>query len=159
MSNILQDIKNLENMSVTIGIHGDKGEQKKIVRLHPHGQKLARGVKREGVDSNLTVAQVAAVNEFGNRKKNIPQRSFLRATLLEKNREITRLAQQTLTTKPKMFFDIIGQYVLNQINKKIVAGISPANSPATIAFKGSSTPLIDTGQLRNSLTYKVSSND
>lgn len=158
MYNLLEQIKNLENKYVTIGIHGDKGEQKKLVRLHPKWAILPRGTKREAIDPKITVAQVAAENEFGDRKKNIPQRSFLRSVLKEKSREINQLAQKSLN-KPDQFYDVIGSYILSQINKKIVSGISPANSPFTIKRKGSSTPLVDTGQLKAALTYKVSSND
>jgi len=158
MFNLLEQVKNLENKFVTVGIHGDKGEQKKLVRLHPKSAILPRGTKREAVDPNITVAQVAAENEFGDRKKNIPQRSFLRSVLKEKAREINQIAQKALN-KPEIFYDVIGTYILNQINKKIVSGIAPANSPSTIKRKGSSTPLIDTGQLKAALTYKVSTND
>jgi phage gpG-like protein len=158
MYNLLEQIKNLENKYVTIGIHGDKGEQKKLVRLHPKGANIPRGTKREAIDPNITVAQVAAENEFGNRKKNIPQRSFLRSVLKEKKREINQLAQNALK-KPEIFYDVIGSYILNEVNKKIVSGISPANSPYTIKRKGSSTPLVDTGQLKAALTYKVSNYD
>jgi hypothetical protein len=41
------------------------------------------------------------------------------------------------------------------IKQRIANGIAPPNSPYTIARKGSSKPLIDTGQLRNSITYQV----
>lgn len=155
--NILDKIKNLEKKYVTIGIHGDKGEQKKIVRLHPHDKKLPKGTKRETVNPSLTVAQVAQWNEFGAGK--IPARSFLRSTFKKRRREIHNLAQQTLTTRPDIFYEVIGQYILNEIKKSINEGIPPPNSPVTIARKGSSKPLVDTGQLRNALTFKVSSYD
>ena len=35
------------------------------------------------------------------------------------------------------------------------AGIAPPLKPATIARKGSSTPLINTGQLRSAITWRV----
>jgi hypothetical protein len=33
--------------------------------------------------------------------------------------------------------------------------MSPPNSPVTVALKGSSKPLIDSGELRGAVTYKV----
>lgn len=175
MYNLLEQIKNLENKYVTIGIHGDKGEQKKLVRtisatknlkevremLESANVKVVGKLTRHRVDKNLTVAQIAAYNEFGNTKnpgKPPPQRSFLRSVLKEKKREINQLAQNALK-KPEIFYDVIGSYILNEVNKKIVSGISPANSPYTIKRKGSSTPLVDTGQLKSALTYKVSNYD
>jgi hypothetical protein len=33
--------------------------------------------------------------------------------------------------------------------------MSPPNSPVTVALKGSSKPLIDSGEMRGAVTYKV----
>ena len=120
-------------------------------------------------DSRLTVAQIATVHEFGktirqpNMKRTIriPERSFLRATVDQYREAIAR--RQVLLSqgyvlgkfelKPAM--ELLGQYVVGLIKQRIANGIAPPNSPWTIAKKGSSKPLIDTGQLRNSITYKV----
>lgn len=47
---------------------------------------------------------------------------------------------------------IMGQ---GDVQAEITALTSPPNSPVTIALKGSSKPLIDTGEMRGSVTYKV----
>lgn len=155
----LKQLKSLEGKYVTIGIQGEKGEQKKIVRLHPANVKLPRGTKREGIDENITVAQVARDNEFGVPSKKIPKRSFLRSVFKEKRREINKIAQDVLLKDPSKFYDTLGTYLVGQIVRKINSGEFKSNSEFTIERKGSSKPLIDTGQLRNSLTYKVSSYD
>lgn len=36
-----------------------------------------------------------------------------------------------------------------------IGSTGPANSPVTVGLKGSSTPLIDTGAMRQAVTYKV----
>lgn len=155
---LLENIKNLENKSVTIGINGEQGEQKKIVRRHSTSVKLKKGVKRESINPNLTVAQVALYNEFGGSKGKPPERSVVRAVFQEKKREITSLAKK-LIKKPEIFYDVIGSYLLNEMKRKIRAGVAPQNAVSTIKRKGSSKPLIDSGQEFNALTYKVSSND
>lgn len=38
---------------------------------------------------------------------------------------------------------------------KITGGLSPANHPFTVKQKGSSTPLIDTGELMSQITHKM----
>lgn len=157
MSNIINQIKELSGKFVTIGIHGDKGEQKKIIRLEPAGKKLAAGKKRETINQNLTLATVAQWNEFGNSK--IPARSFLRSVLHDNRKKIDENAKIILKKRPDIFFETIGQSIVNMIQKKISEGVPPPNKPATIARKGSSKPLVDTGQLRTSITFKVSSND
>jgi hypothetical protein len=152
--NILDRIKALEKKQVTIGIHGMEGEQKKLVRRVPAYRKAKKG-QRETVDQNLTVAQVAFYNEFGTSK--IPERSFLRSVFRKKNREITLAANRILMNDPDKFYEMIGQFVLTQMKMQISNNIPPALKPETIRRKGSSTALVDTGQLRTALTYRVGS--
>lgn len=168
MSNLISDILALNNKYVTIGIHGDKGEQKKLIRtisakadlkevratLESAGVKIKGKLTRHRLDSNLTVAKVAAWNEFGT--KRIPERSFLRSVFKEKRSQILSIAKRTLLNKPSQFYEIIGQYILNEVNRKIAQGVPPPNKKSTIEWKGSSKPLVDTGQLKASLTFKVS---
>ena len=47
---------------------------------------------------------------------------------------------------------VVGQGVLQ---RQIVLLKEPPNAPATIALKGSSNPLLDTGVLLGSATYRV----
>lgn len=49
----------------------------------------------------------------------------------------------------------LGIVASDDIKKEIDATLSPPNSPVTIAMKGSSHPLIDTGAMRQSVTYRV----
>jgi phage gpG-like protein len=120
-------------------------------------------------DGRLTVAQIANVHEFGkvihqpkmNRTIVIPERSFLRATIDLYAGAIAR--RQVLLTQGYLLgkfgaqasLELLGQYVVGLVKQRIANGIEPANRPYTIARKGSSKPLIDTGQLRNAITYKV----
>jgi len=109
----------------------------------------------------------AASNEFGtevagrNRDMRIPERSFIRDGLLEKQREIKEFIQEIYPlvlskqiTKTDMLHRL-GQFVTRAIQTKIVLGPFEANKASTIAKKKSSRPLIDTGRLRQSITYKL----
>lgn len=57
------------------------------------------------------------------------------------------------------------EQILNRIGVVAVAGVqnymdelkSPPNAPSTIAKKGSNNPLIDTGELKQSVTYAITS--
>ena len=162
MSSYIEKIKALGNSNVTIGIQGEKGEQKKIVRLHPFDYKLKPGEQREKVDDGLTVAYVANSLHKGLGTTwwgaPIPARPFLTYTLDEKKKEIMDLAAKAIS-KPESFYDILGLFIVGLVKKTILSKPFDPNSPITIKFKGSSTPLIDTGQLINSLTYKVNKND
>ncbi len=128
--------------TITVGIHAADGSQ-------PHA----------GGQFGETVADIATIHEFG--APGIPQRSFLRAWFDEnrqKTQEATkRMAQSVLKGKRTRAdaVNILAQSFVAQIQRRIALGIPPPNSPRTIALKGSSKPLIDTGQLRTSITYAI----
>lgn len=48
-----------------------------------------------------------------------------------------------------------GEFLAGKMVDKITSGISPALKPATIAAKGSSTPLIDTSEMLGQITHKM----
>lgn len=95
------------------------------------------------------------------RSVTIPERSFLRSTFDEKEKEWTRFAArqfaQVLVEKitVDIMFERLGQRMVADIQKTIRNMDSPPNAPLTAQNKGSSSPLIDTGRLRQSITYRV----
>lgn len=107
----------------------------------------------------LTVGEIASFHEFGTRR--LPQRSFIRAGIDEYKDAIQRravLVGQGITIgkfTAEQALSLLGEYTVGVLKQRIANGILPANAPSTIARKGSSKPLIDTGQLRNSITYRV----
>lgn len=111
------------------------------------------------IQQAATLAEVAAAHEFGTDQ--IPQRSFIRATVDLKAAEITalqeKLAAQVAEGKitPEVALERFGVTVQGMIQARIAEGIGPALAPETIRRKGSSKPLVDTGQLRSSITYQV----
>lgn len=128
----------------------------------PGAQAPHKGAK------GLTVAQVGSVHEFGatitmpnGRVIDIPERSFIRATIDENREQLQRTA--TLAGRAVLLgkldnarsLALIGEQAVGLMKKRISDGIPPPNAPITIARKGSSTPLIDKGQLRGSITYEV----
>jgi phage gpG-like protein len=117
--------------------------------------------EREGATGKLSLLEVAAVHEFGAPAAGIPQRSFIRATIDERADDIARLERALLAKVVsgeialKSALDAVGAKVAGWIQQRIAAGIEPALSPATVAKKKSSTPLVDTGQLRRAVTWLV----
>ena len=106
-----------------------------------------------GVD----MVTVAAANEFGTSR--IPARPFL-ANAFEKNKEeIYKFAALEWNKvidnerSAKRSLGLIGVWYQSKIQESIRNGNFTPNSPETIASKGSSKPLIDTGQLINSIRH------
>jgi hypothetical protein len=111
--------------------------------------------------STMTVAQIAAVHEFGAPARGIPERSMLRETIRihdGKYRDAMRKIGLGITAgkiDQRRGLDLLGVMIKGDVQQRIAAGIAPALKPATVRRKGSSTPLIDTGQMRGSLDHEV----
>jgi hypothetical protein len=148
-----------ETITITVGVHGSEGADP-----HAGASFAADGAMVAG--SALTVADIARFHEFGVSPfqlpsgavhPGIPQRSFIRAWFDE---EQTFIAD---TLRSRMQLVIAGKLTAERasaqialafegsVKKRIAKGIEPENRPSTIKKKGSSKPLIDTGQLRNAV--------
>ena len=113
-------------------------------------------------DGGFSMVELAAVHEFGSPANNIPSRSFIRATFVNNREEaarvLQRLAKGIVTNKLEVdqALGVLGLWGANAVKRYITSGkVVPPLKPATIARKGSSKPLVDTGQLVNSITWKV----
>jgi hypothetical protein len=143
---ILAEIEELQRSTLLVGIQ----EQAKTQSQTKNGRTQKAG---------LSVAEYAAKNEFGTRE--IPQRSFMR-TAFDENLALIEKAVAIQYGKVidgdislQAGLGIVGQVIVGLIQRKIRAITFPPNSPATIARKGSSKPLIDFGQMVKSVTYAI----
>jgi hypothetical protein len=109
-------------------------------------------------DGGESVAQVAKWNIEGTNRS--PPRNFLKFYLdrlrkesLEMAIEITKKANRGEDVDAAI--DTIGINGRNIVMEAITDLKSPPNSAATIARKKSSNPLIDTGLMRRSVTWKA----
>jgi len=117
--------------------------------------------------SSLTNAQIGFINEFGSYTKKIPPRSFLemplRLYLADYLLKKKAFSQQAIdeAVKNGTLFDlarkvgIVGEEVVQQAFATRGFGKWKPNAPSTIKGKGSDSPLIDTGELRRSITSKA----
>ena len=116
---------------------------------------------RQRYDSDITVAKLAAVVEFGG--EDTPGRSFIRSTIREREKQIGA-AQQRLVAdvvqgniEPLDMMKSLGSLIVGMIRHKLDTAPSWAAplDPATIEGKGSSKPLEDTRMLIESLSWRV----
>lgn len=115
----------------------------------------------------LTNADLAQLHEFGGPadpetgERNPPERSFIRSTLDENrpaNRRFLRKAAETVVYKGAdlgQVLDLYGMRLVGQIRQRIASRIPPPLADSTIRRKGSSVPLIDSGELRRAITHVV----
>ena len=128
------------------------------------GVPKSANTTKEGQDTSITLAEVAAINEFGSPGLNIPERSFIRETIQEETQNLKKLAAKqakkifALEVTTEQGIGVIGEFVKSKIIKKFTANNWEANAPSTVKAKGSGTPLIDTGQLRQSIQWELIKN-
>ena len=114
--------------------------------------------KHEGTE--MTIAQLLEIHELG---LGVPERSVLRAWAEKHEADIQNdmraAVRQMLLGRlsPENAAKLLGVRWVGQLQTFISSGqVQPPLAQSTIDAKGSSVPLIDTGQLRSSLTYVAS---
>lgn len=138
-SAVIRELSRLAGTFITVGVHGDVGYT---------------------LDGTPMVL-VAAANELGTSDGRVPQRSFIRSTVDERRAEIARIQTQVMgkIADGKMTAaqgaGVVAQFVEAKVKEKVTTLDEPPNAPSTVAKKGSSNPLIDTGALRSAVVAKV----
>lgn len=128
-------------VEISIGVHSDDAQ-------HTHGS-----------GDGTTIGDIATWMEFGT--QTVPARSFIRGWFDERGDFIAK------TIRTQMAAVVSGKRTLDQalarlelafegdVKQRIRRNIPPPLKPATVARKGSSVALIDTGQLVNSIRARV----
>ena len=93
----------------------------------------------------------------------IPERSFLRSTVDQKEKDFYKFAEKQLdkwlqsNSDPEPMLNALGLQFRGYVQDTIKDLSSPPDSSLTKAVKGSGNPLIDTGNLIGSIEYEVKS--
>ena len=112
----------------------------------------------------LSNAQLMYIHENGSPANNIPARPVLQMGIADEEAsgriqdylgEGSRRALKGDIAGAQQAWEKAGMVGVNSVLGKFTDGSLAPNAPATIARKGSDTPLIDTGALRQSITYVV----
>lgn len=138
-------VKRLTSPEVSVGVHSADGSE-----------------VEEG--SDLTVAEIAAIHEFG---LGVPERSWLRA-FVDENREqlldmlATTALQIAKGTNADAAMNRFGLAVVGMVKKRIVEGIEPGLEESTKEEKmrvtgggAKDTPLIRFGQFVSAIAHEI----
>ena len=112
-------------------------------------------------DSKINMATLLALHVYGAPTRGIPQRDPLRPPLINNAQRYTDLMAQGIKnalangTDPNVVYEKIGIVASNDVKDYFVSGNFKPLDQKTIDRKGSSKPLLDTGELRSSITYEV----
>lgn len=91
----------------------------------------------------------------------IPPRPFITAAMFKGRGELKTMmraqARGILTGRITVDQSLmrLGIWGQQKIQDQIGSNMAPANSPVTVALKGSNKTLVDTGRLRNSVTWAI----
>jgi len=150
-------VKRKTNISVLHNIRGALKGPKTVKVGFPAGEADQDNINK------------AVWNEFGTRGGAsgggwggpVPERPFLR-NAIRQNRSSYRDAMRASAAKIligqtgiRTVLSKLGIQAQGDIQAEITSLQSPPNSPVTIEIKGSSKPLIDSGEMRGAVTWKV----
>lgn len=114
-------------------------------------------------EGELNLAGLLAIHEFGTLNGNIPERAALRTSVIKSvdayidfNKvNFKRVLREQISVDDAL--NLLGIKAASDVQNGIgnrTLELTP-NKPSTIKSKGSDTPLIDTGQLRQSITHEI----
>lgn len=115
-----------------------------------------RAMRSEG--DGATVADVATMAEFGLGQ---PERAWCRGWVDENENKVQALSRKAVGAIASgkvpltAAVEAMGLGIAGGMQERIANRIDPPNAPSTIAKKGSSTPLVDSGQFRLSIAPRV----
>lgn len=115
--------------------------------------------KRE--EDGTPVAMIAAVHEFGSPSQSIPERPFLRVAIQSNRQKYVRLNRINLVKMLRGQATVdqalgqLGEMAKGDVQTEIRSGVFTPLKEATKKRKGSSRPLIDTGQMVQSIAWEL----
>lgn len=148
---LMKALKSLPHKNVLVGIPSDKSNRKAEV----------------GEKADITNAELGYIHEYGAPEKNIPARPFLipgveevKPQVIKYFKEAGKAAVEGNITQIEKYFHMAGLAAQNTVRAKINNGDFEPLSEVTLRLRRSrgrtgTRPLIDTGQLRNSITYVI----
>lgn len=143
MGELMKSLEELKKKSVLVGIPEEKATRPEL------GEKINN-------------AELAYIHTNGSPIRNIPARPFIEPGIESKKEQIGEKFGQAIKN------GLTGKDPIPELEKAGMIGQNaargwftnpannwPPNSPKTIAKKGSNKPLIDTAEMRKSITYVV----
>lgn len=156
LNSLLKEIS--KHYKIQVGLLADKGGAESI---QDHDGN---------VNNDFDYAGLGALMEYGSQDGVIPARSFLEMPLKEKSKDITKKTKQgysmqeidyAIKENANMLYNfalVLSANCLEAIQEAFNTkgfGLWKPNKPSTIKRKGSSSPLIDTGALRQKVSFEV----
>ena len=150
-----ENIREVNGKKVSVGVLGG-GENTWLASIHEYGcrievtEKMRSYLHKTGLHLKDSTTHIT-----------IPERAFLRNGFDENKEDVIHQAENVLgevlagRMDPEQLFEMIGLRMKSCIQDYARDLDSPPNHPYTREQKGSSNPLIDTGDMIGAISYKV----
>lgn len=162
LDGLIKSLKGLSEKNVYVGVPsssnasaGDGMNMATLLKIHEFGARIQVTEKMRGylAYSGLFLKKTTGFIV-------IPERSVLRSTFSENASAYVELLKDNIPRAiatgrtAEDVLNLLGNKVSNDVKLKFGYGLKP-NHPFTVQRKGSSAPLVDSGELRNSITWEV----
>ena len=110
------------------------------------------------MDGNTT-ANTAAIQEFGDPSRSIPERPFFRQSIGDMAQGLPAVVKRAV--KPNTLeigrreAAIIGDWAVGVVQDHIVDLKDPENAPLTLSRKQGENPLLDTGKMKDDVSWEL----
>lgn len=158
----IREMERLAKFRALVGWPGD-GSRLKALAKNVKPSVKSKKTKRTASEqtSKLTVAEIAFIMEYGSVKNNLPPRPIMAQTIARTKNQLVNLQGRSLDSVlagkvgAEQAMKLLALWFEGELKRSFVSESFVGLSSSTIARKGSTRPLIDTGQLRQSITSKV----
>jgi len=156
---IKTDVKGLQKAMYKLSRHIDKAipDGYVVVGIHADADAPTGDADISTGDAGINNATLGATLHFGTRDGHIPARPWLDVGVNESSElYIDTIADGIESGTASMtVLNQVGVLAVGSVQSYMTNLSDPPNAPSTIAAKGSANPLIDTGELRQSVTYTI----
>lgn len=179
VKSLMERIQKLSSQKVAVGVpkgtertdsNGDEVDNADLVYIHTNGVRSipAREEMQKDIDkgTKYSVALQMYLHEHGSMNFQVPPRPIIEPAIENAKEDLSEMLKNAALTEisggnTKRALEAVGTEAQSAVRGWFTNpqnGWAP-NSPETIKSKGSDKPLIDTGALRQSITYIIRDGD
>ena len=152
-------------LSMKTRTKGGRNLKRALDRIKQGGgvHSVQAGFFSEAVNSrDQPITNIAAHNEFGARRDDgtvIPERPFMRNANATMRDDLVKVVKEHVNPATLAVDAVtaaaVGETMKAKIQESIVGLTNPANAPITRARKGGNSPLEDSGDMHDAVSYEV----
>lgn len=152
-----------------LSVNVNKGDNGRLTILNRHAKSLKGGVyvgyfasqgkHLSAGKRSIALGDLARIHEQG--LGYVPQRAFVKPAITANRQKYAKLLKNNIAPvlsgrlSPSTVWLLLGQEAVKDVGQYMTTATFTPLSTKTIRRKKSSKPLIDTGKLRQSVTYQV----